>query len=154
MNNISHCDLVFQRKCRQLYLYDLQNHNNILEYRTGKVNNDFLNSKKINFDSMSENTNITYNKYRLPQYNNTHNDNNGSNHNFSIAFNEYNQNLKYQFSKNSENYSDESTQKAFNEYNISNKINKNIKNIINYSNDETKTTFYEAKKYWINKEKI
>lgn len=150
MNNISHSDLVFQRKCKQLYLYDLQNHNNIFEYRTGKVNNDFLNSKKINFDSMSENTNITYNKYRLPQCNN----NKRSDNNFSIAFNDYNQNSKYQFSKNSENYSNESTQKAFNEYNISNKINKNIKNIINYSNDETKTTFFEAKKYWKNKEKI
>ncbi len=45
MSNINHCDLVYQRKCRQLYLYGLQNPDNIIEYRTGKINNDFVNSK-------------------------------------------------------------------------------------------------------------
>lgn len=45
MSNINHCDLVYQRKCRQLYLYGLQNPDNIIEYRTGKINNEFLNSK-------------------------------------------------------------------------------------------------------------
>jgi len=45
MSNINHCDLVKQRKCRQLYLYGLQNPDNIIEYRTGKINNEFLNSK-------------------------------------------------------------------------------------------------------------
>lgn len=96
MTKMNHSDLVFQRKCKQLYLYGSQKPDNIIEYRTGKINNDFM---------------LYNNKITATKTNKSYNENN---------------NIRQNFNKSLKNYSNESTVKAFNDYNNMNNKKVNI----------------------------